>query len=174
MGTIKIWNLTDTKAETHSLGGHEDQIFSFAWSQCGRHIASACKDGKIRIYSPRRSTNPMVEGGSVVPKKGARIVWTNDGEFLVVTGFSKQSERTIMVYRSEGLTVLHTETLNVSPSVLVPSYDEDSSTLFLAGKGETSLLTYEVALDPPHIFPLAPFKCPSITQGFGFIKKKIA
>ena len=41
----------------------------------------------------------MVEGGTVVPKKGARIVWTNDGEFLVVTGFSKQSERTISVYR---------------------------------------------------------------------------
>ena len=54
---------------------------------------------QIRIYSPRRSTNPMVEGGTVVPKKGARIVWTNDGEFLVVTGFSKQSERTISVYR---------------------------------------------------------------------------
>ena len=35
----------------------------------------------------------------MVPKKGARIVWTNDGEFLVVTGFSKQSERTISVYR---------------------------------------------------------------------------
>ena len=54
---------------------------------------------QIRIYSPRRSTQPLVEGGSVVPKKGARIVWTNDGEFLVVTGFSKQSERTISVYR---------------------------------------------------------------------------
>ena len=24
--TIKIWNLADTKAETHSLEGHEDQV----------------------------------------------------------------------------------------------------------------------------------------------------
>ena len=26
-------------------------------------------------------------------------VWTNDGEFLVVTGFSTRSERTVSVYR---------------------------------------------------------------------------
>ena len=24
--TIKIWNLSETKAETHSLDGHEDQV----------------------------------------------------------------------------------------------------------------------------------------------------
>ena len=44
-----------------------------------------------------------------MPKKGARIVWTNDGEFLVVTGFSKQSERTISVYRAKDLELLHIE-----------------------------------------------------------------
>lgn len=172
--TIKIWNLADTKAETHSLDGHEDQIFSFAWSQCGRHIASACKDGKIRIYSPRRSTNPMVEGGTVVPKKGARIVWTNDGEFLVVTGFSKQSERTISVYRSKDLELLHTEVGNVSPSILVPFYDEDSSTLFLAGKGENVINAYEVGLDHPHLHPLSPYNAPGLTQGYGWITNKSA
>ena len=64
---------------------------------------------QIRIYTPRRSTHPLVEGGTVVPKKGARIVWTNDGEFLVVTGFSKQSERTISVYRAKDLELLHIE-----------------------------------------------------------------
>jgi len=172
--TIKIWNLNDTKAETHSLDGHEDQIFSFAWSQCGRHIASACKDGKIRIYSPRRSTNPLVEGGAVVPKKGARIVWTNDGEFLVVTGFSKQSERTISVYRSKDLELLHTEVMNVSPSILIPFYDEDSSTLFLAGKGENVINAYEVGVDHPHLHPLSPYNAPGLTQGYGWITNKSA
>jgi len=172
--SIKIWNLEDPSEEKIALTGHTDQIYSFAWSQCGQFIASSCRDGKVRIYNPRAGASPVIEGGDVCPKKGSRIVWTLDGEFLVVTGFTKMSERTISVYRTEDLKELHQETLSVSPAVLIPFYDEDSSTLFLNGKGETSLLTYEVALDAPYLFPLSPFKCPSLTQGFGFLGKKSA
>ena len=59
------------------------------WSQCGRYLASVCKDGKIRIFEPRKSTLPISEGGEIVPKKGARIAWVLDGQYLIVTGFSK-------------------------------------------------------------------------------------
>ena len=38
------------------------------------------------------------EGGDIVPKKGARIVWALDGRFLIVSGFGKVSERQIMIY----------------------------------------------------------------------------
>jgi len=170
--SIKIWNLSDGDKEQITLSGHTDQIYAFAWSQCGRFIASSCKDGKVRIYNPRKSSTPVVEGGNIVPKKGSRIVWTLDGEFLVVTGFSKQSERTITVYRTKDLKNLSSETLNVSPAVLVPFYDEDSSTLFLNGKGENSLFAYEVALEPPHIFALSPFKSPDSSQGYAFLRNK--
>ena len=40
---------------------------------------------------------------------------------------------------------------NVSPSILIPFYDEDSSTLFLAGKGENVINAYEVEHDIDHI-----------------------
>jgi len=172
--SIKIWNLSDGDEEKITLSGHSDQIYAFDWSQCGRFIATSCRDGKVRIYNPRKSSEPIVEGGNVVPKKGSRIVWTLDGEFLVVTGFSKQSERTITVYRTKDLKTMSSETLNVSPAVLVPFYDEDSSTLFLNGKGENSLFAYEVALDPPHMFPLSPFKASNSSQGFGFLRNKNA
>ena len=71
------------------LQGHTDQLFSVEWSQCGRYLASVCKDGKIRIFEPRNSTLPISEGGEIVPKKGARIAWVLDGQYLIVTGFSK-------------------------------------------------------------------------------------
>ena len=46
---IKVWNIRDKSAqEVTALTGHTDQIYSISWSQCGRFIASACKDGKIR------------------------------------------------------------------------------------------------------------------------------
>ena len=45
----------------------------------------------------------MLEGGEVVPKKGARIIWTNDNQYLFVTSFTKQSERLITLYNSQDL-----------------------------------------------------------------------
>lgn len=54
------------------------------------------RDGKIRIFDPRHSADPLVEGGEIVPKKGARVVWAMDGQYLIVTGFSRQSERQVM------------------------------------------------------------------------------
>lgn len=46
---VKIWHITDTTAkENMVLIGHTDQIFSIGWSLCGRYIATACKDGRIR------------------------------------------------------------------------------------------------------------------------------
>ena len=45
----QIWQLTDSEYSAEmTLTGHEDQVYSLAWSQCGRYIATACKDGKIR------------------------------------------------------------------------------------------------------------------------------
>ena len=56
-----------------------------------------------RVYDPRKSSDPVLEGGEVVPKKGARIIWTNDNQYLFVTSFTKQSERLITLYNSQDL-----------------------------------------------------------------------
>ena len=45
----------------------------------------------------------MREGGEVIPKKGARIIWTNDNEYLLLTSFTKESQRLISVYSSQDL-----------------------------------------------------------------------
>ena len=75
-------------------------------------------------------------GGEIVPKKGARLAWVLENQYLIVTGFSKQSQREVMVFKvgKESIEKLHTEILDVSPSILIPHYDEDSSTLFLTSK----------------------------------------
>jgi len=35
------------------------QIFHLAWSADGKRCATLCKDGKIRVYEPRISTEPV-------------------------------------------------------------------------------------------------------------------
>lgn len=132
--TIKLWDLT-TLTEQIVLKGHTDQMFSFSWSPCGNQCASVCKDGKIRLYQPRKSDVPIREGKGPEGNRGARIVWALDGRYLVTTGFDKVSERQITIYKVTDLnSPLNTVGLDVSPAILIPFYDEDSSTLFCTGK----------------------------------------
>lgn len=87
--SIKLWDL-NTMELKQCLKGHTDQIFSFAWSSCGSFGATVCKDGKIRIYDPRKSDFPIKEGiGGPCGTRGARITYVLEDEFLVVTGFDK-------------------------------------------------------------------------------------
>ena len=68
----------------------------------------------------------MKEGGNIIPKKGARIIWTNDNKFLLVTGFTRESQRLLILYTSQDLKQVASTTLDVSPAILVPFYDEVS------------------------------------------------
>ena len=60
-------------------------------------MAAVCRDGKLWIFCPLR------EDGVIVAKKGAWMVWACKGRYLVTTGFSRQSERQIMVWQSKFL-----------------------------------------------------------------------
>lgn len=35
------------------------QVFGMAWSPDGKLLATVCKDGKVRIYDPRKSAAPV-------------------------------------------------------------------------------------------------------------------
>ncbi|XP_055618573.1 coronin-7 isoform X3 [Toxorhynchites rutilus septentrionalis] len=169
--TLKIWDL-DTLAEKYCLKGHTDQIFSFAWSPCGTYGATVSKDGKIRVYNPRKSENPIREGNGPVGTRGARLVWAIEGDYIVVTGFDKVSERQIYVYKSTDLNApLGMVGLDVSPAILIPFYDEDSSTIFATGKGDSTIYCFEITEESPFICPLSHHRCSSLTQGLTFFPK---
>ncbi|XP_012261487.1 coronin-7 isoform X3 [Athalia rosae] len=175
--TVKIWDLTplesgESAAEKITLTSHTDQIFSLAWSPCGQYLASACKDGKLRIYKPRQGDVPIREGKGPVGTRGARVVWALDGRFLVVMGFDKVSERQIMLFKADNLnSPLNTVGLDVSPAILMPYYDEDSSTLFLTGRGDSTIYAFEVTEEAPYCCPLSHHRCASLHQGLSFLPK---
>lgn len=157
--TICIWDLV-TKQQKILLSGHIDQIFSIAWSPDGKYLASVCKDQKLRIFEPRSSEDAIREGPGPQGSRGARVIWVMGGSHLVTTGFSRVSERLINLYDAKDLSmVLATEGLDVSPSILVPYYDEDSSTLFMTGRGDSTVYAFEVARDGICFHPLSHYKC---------------
>ncbi|XP_064108231.1 coronin-7-like isoform X2 [Macrobrachium nipponense] len=170
---IKIWDI-HRQSVALVLTGHPDQIFSMAWSPCGRYLATMCRDTHIRIYEPRHSSELISEGNGPVGVRGARILWALNGKYLVTLGFSKVSERQISVYKSTDLTKpANTVGIDVSPAMLIPFYDPDSSTLFATGKGDSTIYAYEIGSDFPHLFPLSHHKCGSVHQGLVMLPKQL-
>ena len=60
----------------------------------------------------------------------------------------RQSERQVMIYQvGPEIKHVHTHVLDVSPAILIPHYDEDSSTLFLTSKVN---ITFSVTKSTKH------------------------
>ncbi|NWW31320.1 CORO7 protein, partial [Panurus biarmicus] len=170
--TVRIWELS-TGQEALCLQGHTDQIFSMAWSPDGKKLATVSKDGRIRLYEPRRSSQPQQEGPGPEGGRGARLVWVCGGDYLLVSGFDSRSERRILLYRAQALPEgpLSVLGLDVAPSTLLPFYDEDTSVVFLTGKGDTRVFLYEVTPEPPYFLECNSFSSSEPHKGFIFLPK---
>ncbi|XP_071617519.1 coronin-7 isoform X1 [Heliangelus exortis] len=172
--TVRIWELSAGR-EALCLRGHTDQIFSLAWSPDGKKLATVSKDSRLRLYEPRRSSHPQKEGPGPEGGRGARLVWVCGGDYLLVSGFDSRSERRILLYRAEALPEgpLSVLGLDVAPSTLLPFYDEDTSVVFLTGKGDTRVFLYEVTPEPPYFLECNSFTSNEPHKGFIFLPKTL-
>ncbi|NXY38724.1 CORO7 protein, partial [Pomatorhinus ruficollis] len=172
--TVRIWELSAGR-EVLCLQGHTDQIFSMAWSPDGKKLATVSKDGRIRLYEPRCSSQPQQEGPGPEGGRGARLVWVCGGDYLLVSGFDSRSERRILLYRAQALPEgpLSVLGLDVAPSTLLPFYDEDTSVVFLTGKGDTRVFLYEVTPEPPYFLECNSFTSNEPHKGFIFLPKTV-
>lgn len=169
--SLIIWDLTSQQGKLR-LCGYTDQILSLDWHPDGTTLATLCKDQTLRVHDPRNSDQPIREGPGPSGTRGGRVAWVLAGTHIVTSGFNKVSERQVSLYDAADLSApLITEDIGVSPAILIPFYDEDSSTLFLTGKGDSTMFTFEVAADPPYFFPLSHYKCSGPHQAVCFLPK---
>ncbi|XP_072299410.1 coronin-7-like isoform X1 [Eucyclogobius newberryi] len=170
--TVRLWSLESGK-EVKILSGHEDQVFGMAWSPDGKLLATVCKDGKVRIYDPRKSTTPVQEGPGPEGHRGARIVWVCEGKYLLVSGFNLQSERGLYLFSADSLSsgTVGNVNVDVSPSTLIPFYDPDTSVVILTGKGDTRVNIYEVVPESPYFIECSSFSAPEPHKGLAFLPK---
>uniref|UniRef100_A0A3Q2Z6P4 Coronin n=1 Tax=Hippocampus comes TaxID=109280 RepID=A0A3Q2Z6P4_HIPCM len=169
--TVRLWNLEDGE-QVQLLTGHRDQVFCMAWSPDGKQLVTVCKDGKIRVYDPRKSDAP--EGPGPDGHRGARVVWVCEGKYLLVSGFNS-SERALYLYSAASLSsgVVASVCVDVSPSTLIPFYDQDTGVVFLTGKGDTRVHIYEIVPEDPYFEECSSFKSPEPhkLQGLAFLPK---
>jgi WD40 repeat protein len=168
---IKVWDV-ERQSEALAFNNHPDFIQSFEWNRKGSLMASTCKDKNIRIFDPR--TNKVAqtcEGHQGT--KSSRLVWMENHNVLASCGFSKTSVRKIALYDPRKLTnapVSEIE-LDQSAGVLMPFYDEDTSMLYVAGKGDGNIRYYEIVDEAPFIHYLDDFRSNSPHKGVCFLPK---
>ncbi|KAJ8398767.1 hypothetical protein AAFF_G00419640 [Aldrovandia affinis] len=170
--SLRLWDL-DAGQEVKLLKGHQDQIFGVAWSPDGQFLASVCKDGKVRIYDPRKSAEPTQEGPGPEGHRGARVVWVLGGQYLLVSGFDSRSERQLYLYSAQSLSSgpVATASTDVSPSTLIPFYDPDTSVVILTGKGDTRVYIFEIESEAPHFLECSFFNSSEPHKGLSFLPK---
>ncbi|XP_056144758.1 coronin-7-like isoform X2 [Lampris incognitus] len=170
--TVKLWDL-EKREQVSLLTGHQDQIFSMAWSPDGKLLATVCKDAKVRIYDPRKSAEPIQEGPGPEGHRGARVVWVFDGKYLLVSGFDSRSERELYLFSAESLSsgAVASTRADVSPSTLIPYYDPDTGVVYLTGKGETRVYIFEIIPEAPFFLDCSGFNSPEPHKGLVFLPK---
>lgn len=152
-----------------------DGAFNMIWSPLGDRVALSSKDGKIVVLDPRKRES-ILSGSAHNSPRSIQIAWIDDTH-LVSVGFAKGSQRRINLYSIDTGTINTKSSIliDVSPSVLFPRYDPDTSILYVWGKGERQIQAYEVRPDHPNepISKLPSFTAGSPQLGVSFVPKRM-
>ncbi|ORY50596.1 DUF1900-domain-containing protein [Rhizoclosmatium globosum] len=112
-------------------------VSGLSWSSCGSSLAAISKDALVRVWDPRTSLIPVATSGYFhISNKPSSVLWLSGGldSLLLTTGTSKGRDRECALW----------DKVDSAGGTLMPLFDEDSKLLFLAGRGESTIRTYEV------------------------------
>lgn len=151
------------------LEGHEDAIQSLAFDFSGNHLATTCRDRKLRLFDARAGKVAVHTADGHGGIKGTRVVWMGNQDRLATTGFSKMSDRQIGLWDTGSLRNLKMTNVDQSSGVLMPFYS-DNNILFLAGKGDGNIRYYEYENDALH--PLSEFQSNVPQRGMCFLPRR--
>jgi hypothetical protein len=101
-----------------------------------------------------------------------RLAFLGSKDKLFTMGFSKTSERQFSLWDHRNLgAALRTENIDTASGIIMPFFDNDTSILYLAGKGDGNIRYYEVVDEAPYIHFLSEYKSASPQRGMGWFPK---
>nr|XP_012219926.1 PREDICTED: coronin-7 isoform X3 [Linepithema humile] len=148
---LSLWDVLSQQELFSNSADHTEVIQSVSWKQDGSVLATSCKDKQVRIIDPRVSTCIVNSCSSHQSIKDSRIVWLNNDRILT-TGFDAARLRQVYIRDLRHLNdPVKTLELDCSTGILMPLFDSDTNMLFLAGKGDTTIIYMEVTDKDPHL-----------------------
>uniref|UniRef100_A0A5S6QLG7 Coronin n=1 Tax=Trichuris muris TaxID=70415 RepID=A0A5S6QLG7_TRIMR len=153
--------------------GHMEQILAIAWDSSGSQIVTLSKDCHMRLYEPRRSVEPFLERRILESPKSGRVHFVCKDEVILVSSFSKLSDRLVSLHSTNSFDLLARISLGVSPQLLIPHYDYDTSVVFLTSRGDQTIYMYEIVNEEPYFLRLLPFSSRVSHQAISLLPKLV-
>jgi len=142
------------------------------WNYDGSLLVTSSKDKKVRVVDPRQK-KVVAEVEAHAGVKGGRSLWLGNREKIFSVGFSKTSEREYALWDPKKMSEpLVRTTVDSASGVLLPFYDNDTSVLFLGGKGDGNIRYYEVVDEAPYIHYLTEYKSNTSARGLAMLPKR--
>ncbi|KAG0174129.1 Coronin-7 [Apophysomyces sp. BC1015] len=167
--TIRLWDVCERTVKVNLTGIHQDTIFSSVWSPDGTKIVTTTKEKKIRVLDAR-SGKVLATAKSHDGIRPSRLLWLDD-HHLVSVGFGMGSMREVLLFNTDDLSIIGKKTIDMSPSVMSAFYDSDCKLLFIAGRGDRTIHTYE--WDQSGLTSLEKIEGSRLQQGFSFVPKRM-
>jgi len=169
--TIKFWDLNKTK-EMLSFDVGKAMPQAISWSPDGSTMAYSSKDKHIHLFDPRGNKEvAKVKGHHGT--KGFRVSWFQKLNLLFSCGANRMAERTWTLRDPRKLDepLVEEESIDVGAGIIMPFFDEDTSILYLAGKGDGNIRYYEVENKEPYLHFISAFRSSTPAKGMGMLPK---
>jgi coronin-1B/1C/6 len=166
---IGLWDVeTEKPALLHRTV--EDAVTSLNFNLDGSLLNVTTNKKQMHVLDSR--TGAIVASATThAGAKTQRSVWAKRAGLIITLGFTRQQYREGLVWDVRNLTkALHAEELDQQSAVLMPCFDEDTNMLYVGGKGDTTIMSYELTAEKP-LMALNAFKSTDPQQGLAMMPK---
>lgn len=142
--SLHTWNIIN--GESLSKVQLKDSILCLDWNRDGSKIGLTTKAKMVQIIDPRASQVELSTNGHESGKV-QKMRFLNDN-FLFTCGFNRMNERQLKLFDMRKFET-HVQQLSVDTQtgIFMPFYDEDLSLIYLPGRGEGNIKSYEFTND---------------------------
>lgn len=153
--TVKVWDVESGIAVSSLDNELNDLVQDIEWDIRGNTYAVSNKDKAIRIVDPRTFAVSQKLENAHDGVKSVKLCYMGESGKLLSTGSTKQSGREMKIWDLKKMDKpLHSETIDTASGALIPLYDQDTSVLYLCGKGDGIIRLYEFEDKDPYMHKL--------------------
>lgn len=172
--TVKIWDVEAGETVSSLDGELSDLSQDIVWDVKGDTYACSNKDKAIRLVDPRTAEVTSKLEMAHAGVKSVKLCFMGESGKLLSTGSTKQSGREVKIWDLKKLDQpLHSETVDTASGALMPLFDQDTSVLYLCGKGDGIIRLYEFEDKGPYLHKLNDgFRSTTPGKGYCTIPKR--